>query len=101
MIFAIAENIRSLYNVGALFRTADGAGVTRLYLTGISGRPPHREIRKVALGAEEAVSWEYHEDSVTLARQLRGKGIKIVCSRGRLKIGYEPERSKSELYFLN
>ncbi|RMF58663.1 MAG: TrmH family RNA methyltransferase, partial [Calditrichaeota bacterium] len=53
MLYGLVENVRSLFNVGAIFRTADGAGVSKLFLTGITGRPPHREIRKVALGAEE------------------------------------------------
>ncbi len=79
MIFALAENIRSLYNVGALFRTAEGAGVTELYLTGISGCPPHKEIRKVALGAEENVPWQYHKDSLAIVHQLQQKGVRIVA----------------------
>ncbi len=79
MITTLVENVRSLYNVGAIFRTADGAGVSKVILTGITGCPPHKEIRKVALGAEENVSWEYHQDSVAIARQLKQKGIKIVA----------------------
>ncbi|RMD95565.1 MAG: TrmH family RNA methyltransferase [Calditrichaeota bacterium] len=77
-VFVIAENIRSLYNVGSIFRTADGAGITKLFLTGITGTPPHREIRKVALGAEEKVPWEYHEDSRTLIEKLKQEDISIV-----------------------
>jgi len=78
MIYALVENVRSLYNVGAIFRTADGAGVTKLFLTGISGQPPHREIRKVALGAEESVPWEYFPESVTLVEKLQRENIQIV-----------------------
>jgi tRNA G18 (ribose-2'-O)-methylase SpoU len=77
-IFTLIENVRSLYNVGAIFRTADGAGVSKLFLTGITGRPPHREIRKVALGAEESVEWEYVEDGVELAKKLQREGFQIV-----------------------
>lgn len=77
-IYALAENVRSLYNVGAIFRTADGAGVSRVFLTGITGRPPHRDIRKVALGAEESVPWEYHANSVELIKRLKQDNIKIV-----------------------
>jgi 23S rRNA (guanosine2251-2'-O)-methyltransferase len=55
----VAENIRSLHNVGAIFRTADGAGVSHLFLCGCSGTPPRPEIAKVALGAEFAVAWEH------------------------------------------
>lgn len=78
MIFALLENVRSLYNVGAIFRTADGAGISRIYLTGITGTPPHREIRKVALGAEEAVPWEYHRETASVIRRLRAEKVKIV-----------------------
>lgn len=78
MIYTLVENVRSLYNVGTIFRTADGAGVDKIFLTGITGRPPHKEIRKVALGAEESVTWEYHHSSIELARDLKQKGIQIV-----------------------
>jgi len=78
MIYTLVENVRSLFNVGAIFRTADGAGVSKIYLTGITGTPPHREIRKVALGAEESVDWEYVEDPVALVSRLKDKGVSIV-----------------------
>lgn len=78
MFYTLVENVRSLYNVGAIFRTADGAGIEKLFLTGITGRPPHREIRKVALGAEESVPWEYHADGVILAQELKKQGIRLV-----------------------
>ncbi len=79
MLYGLVENVRSLFNVGAIFRTADGAGVSKLFLTGITGRPPHREIRKVALGAEESVPWEYAQESVKLAAKLKQEGIRIVA----------------------
>ena len=77
-IYTLVEDVRSLYNVGAIFRTADGAGVSRIFLTGITGQPPHREIRKVALGAEESVPWEYRSDSTEVIRELKGKNFQIV-----------------------
>lgn len=83
-IYALLENVRSLHNVGAIFRTADGAGVSKVYLTGITGQPPHREIRKVALGAEETVPWEYHPDSVELIEKLRRQQIQIVVLESTL-----------------
>jgi 23S rRNA (guanosine2251-2'-O)-methyltransferase len=67
----LLDNIRSLYNVGSFFRTADGAGVERLYLSGITGRPPRKEIAKTALGAEERVSWEGIDDPLALVDRLR------------------------------
>ncbi len=78
-VSCIAENIRSLYNVGSLFRTCDGAGVERLYLCGYTGYPPRKEISKTALGSEESVSWERHEDAPALTRSLKGKGVTLVC----------------------
>lgn len=77
-IYALVENVRSLYNVGAIFRTADGAGVSKIFLTGITGQPPHRGIRKVALGAEETVPWDYHPDSVELIERLKKQKVQIV-----------------------
>lgn len=55
----VLENIRSLHNIGALFRSADGAGSQKLILVGYSATPPRREITKTALGAEESIEWEY------------------------------------------
>ncbi|MFQ5706958.1 MAG: RNA methyltransferase [bacterium] len=77
-LFVLVENVRSLYNVGAIFRTADGAGVSKIFLTGLTGRPPHREIRKVALGAEETIEWQYFDNSVDLVDQLKSQNVQIV-----------------------
>lgn len=78
MFYSLVENVRSLYNVGAIFRTADGAGVNKVFLTGITGKPPHKEIRKVALGAEENVPWEYVKEPVELIIKLKSENICIV-----------------------
>lgn len=78
-IYTLVENVRSAYNVGAIFRTADGAGVAKLFLCGISARPPHREIHKVALGAEESVPWEYHPNAVEITRRLKQQQVQIVA----------------------
>ena len=75
----VAENIRSLYNVGALFRAADGAGIERLVLVGITGRPADRGIAKTALGAEEHVPWEYVPDSAEALERLRAEGYEIAA----------------------
>ena len=73
-IAILLDNIRSAYNVGAAFRTADGAGVAHLYLGGITPAPPHRGIAKTALGAEQHVAWSSHPNGVRLVRQLRAEG---------------------------
>lgn len=74
----VLDNVRSLHNVGSAFRTADAFRVKKLYLTGITGTPPHREIHKTALGATESVDWEYAEHPENLVQQLKAEGYKIV-----------------------
>jgi 23S rRNA (guanosine2251-2'-O)-methyltransferase len=64
-VCAILDNIRSLYNVGSIFRTADAAGVERLILCGITAAPPHPSLRKTALGADERVAWEQSRNGVS------------------------------------
>jgi len=76
---ALLENIRSLWNVGSMFRTADGAGIGRLILTGITGHPPRLEIAKTALGAEEIVPWEYVADPEEAVACARAAGYRILA----------------------
>lgn len=78
-VVALLENVRSLYNVGAFFRTADAAGLRSLCLCGITGRPPHTGIRKTALGAEATVLWEYAANSAGQVNHLRGEGYEIAA----------------------
>ena len=75
----ILDNVRSLHNVGSAFRTADAFLAAKLYLCGITGTPPHREIQKTALGATESVAWEYAGDVVALVRQLKAEGWTVVA----------------------
>jgi len=77
-IVVIAHNIRSLWNVGSLFRTCDGFGVEKLYLTGYTGRPPRKEITKVALGADEFVPWEHVDEPLRVVEDLKEQGWSIV-----------------------
>ena len=77
--FIIAHNIRSLYNIGTIFRTADALGVDFLFLTGYSGQPPRKEISKVALGAENFVPWEHYQNISYLLKKLKKSGVKIVA----------------------
>ncbi len=77
-IYAILEDVRSAYNVGSMFRTADALHLSCLYLCGYTAFPPHRGITKTALGAEHTVPWEKHADAVALARSLQEKGMQIV-----------------------
>lgn len=77
-VVLVLDNLRSLHNVGSAFRTADAFRIEKIYLTGITGTPPHREIHKTALGATESVAWEYAPDTALVLQQLRGAGYQIL-----------------------
>lgn len=76
-MFIIAHNIRSLYNVGSLFRSAEAFGIEKIYLTGYTGHPPRKEIHKTALGTEHLISWEYQEDIFSLIDTLKEEHILV------------------------
>lgn len=78
-IILLAHSIRSLWNVGSLFRTADAFHVEKIFLTGYTAVPPRREISKTALGAEEYVPWEKEEDPRKTIAQLKKQGYAIVA----------------------
>ena len=73
-ISVVLDNVRSLYNVGSIFRTSDAALIEKLYLTGITGTPENRGLHKTALGAQDTVAWAYEKDPVVVARRLREAG---------------------------
>lgn len=77
-VYALVENIRSMHNVGSLFRSSDAIRLAKLFLTGYTPSPPRREIDKTALGATDSVPWEFRKDSVQLVRELKEKGVRIV-----------------------
>ena len=72
------DNVRSLHNVGSAFRTSDAFRIERIFLTGITGTPPHREIEKTALGATASVEWKHFEKTEAILQQLRSEGYTIV-----------------------
>ena len=74
----LVEDVRSLWNVGSIFRTADGAGFGHLHLSGITGCPPRKEIAKTSLGAEDHLSWKYYLSAVEIIPQLKADGVLIV-----------------------
>lgn len=78
-VAVVLDNVRSLYNVGAFFRTADGAGIEKLYLCGITGQPPKNEISKTALGAEDTVKWAHFPEPAPLLGDLRSRGYEIAA----------------------
>ncbi len=76
-VVVVLDNVRSLQNVGAFFRTGDAFAVERIALCGITATPPNRDIHKTALGAEMTVGWSYHRSTVECVEQLRGEGYEI------------------------
>jgi tRNA G18 (ribose-2'-O)-methylase SpoU len=75
----LLDNVRSMYNVGSFFRTADGAGIERLYLSGITARPPKKQVSKTALGADERVPWIGVDDAAATIRVLHAAGYEIAA----------------------
>lgn len=76
-LILILDNIRSLNNIGSVFRTADAFLVEKIYLCGITAKPPHKDIQKTALGATASVDWEHVEDAETLVKQLRQENVQV------------------------
>lgn len=77
-LIVILDNIRSMHNVGATFRTADAFLIEKIILCGITPQPPHREIHKAALGATESVDWNYEKDINTAIQNLKSQGFEIM-----------------------
>lgn len=78
-LIIILDNIRSLNNVGSVFRTSDAFLIEKIYLCGITAQPPHKDIQKTALGSTKTVEWEYTENTLNLVKQLQAQQVKI-CS---------------------
>jgi tRNA G18 (ribose-2'-O)-methylase SpoU len=78
-IVVVLDNVRSMHNVGSIFRTCDGFAVEQVCLCGITSQPPHREIEKTALGATQSINWVYYPDPVKAVEQLRQEGYIIIA----------------------
>lgn len=94
---AILNNIRSLYNVGSMFRTADGVGIEKLWLCGITGTPDQgrEKIEKTALGAEQTVCWDHSWDVLSVIRDLKAQGYQIVLlEQTKQSVPFQDFRSK-------
>lgn len=88
----VLDNVRSLNNIGSVFRTSDAFRVEHIALCGITATPPHREIHKTALGAEESVEWSYHEETAAYVSMLKERGYGIYAvelAHGSLKVGMD------------
>jgi 23S rRNA (guanosine2251-2'-O)-methyltransferase len=107
LIYLLLHNIRSVHNVGALFRTADAAGITTIYLTGYTPTPidrfgrPVKELSKTALGGEHSVTWEYHKNPTLLLRRLRKNVTQIIGLEQYPKaIDYKKIKPKFPVLFI-
>ena len=78
-IIIVLDNIRSLNNIGSVFRTSDAFLIEKIYLCGITAKPPHKDIHKTALGSTDTVDWEYVENTMDLVKQLQADGINIIA----------------------
>lgn len=74
-LIIILDNIRSLNNIGSVFRTADAFLIKKIYLCGITAKPPHKDIQKTALGATDSVAWEYTENTMDVVTKLKEQGV--------------------------
>ena len=78
-LIVVLDNIRSLNNIGSVFRTSDAFVIEKIYLCVITATPPNKEIHKTALGATESVNWEYVEDTVALVEKLKAESVKVLA----------------------
>jgi len=78
-VTVVLDNVRSLHNVGSVFRTCDAFKIKKIFLCGITGMPPNKEIHKTALGATESVKWTYKESAIELIKELKNKNYEIIA----------------------
>ena len=105
-IVVILDNVRSMHNIGSVFRTSDGFSIERIYLCGITAQPPHREIEKTALGATQSIEWVYSADISELIPELKAAGYTIIAveqaDNSIMLNNFQPETSeKYALIFGN
>jgi len=84
-ISILVENVRSVHNVGSIFRSADGFGANKVYLTGYTACPPRHDISKTALGADEVVPWEHYENPIDAAKKIISEGISLILIEQTIK----------------
>ena len=105
-VVVVLDNVRSMHNVGSVFRTGDGFSIEKLYLCGITAQPPHREIEKTALGATASVDWIHYENTLDAVAALRADGYQIIAieqAKGSIMLNtFEPAQdAKYALIFGN
>tara|TARA_Y100000816_G_scaffold285389_1_gene264969 strand:+ start:491 stop:1081 length:591 start_codon:yes stop_codon:yes gene_type:complete len=98
-IIIILDNIRSMNNIGSIFRSADAFLVKKIYLCGITAKPPNKDIHKTALGATESVAWEYSKSITETVNTLKKKGVDVIAVeqvRGSMALNnFQPKKNKS------
>ena len=100
-IIIVLDNIRSLNNIGSVFRTADAFLVEKIYLCGITAKPPHKDIHKTALGATESVDWEYVPETIDLVEKLKNEGCYVIsveqAENATQLNNYSPAKDKKQV----
>jgi tRNA G18 (ribose-2'-O)-methylase SpoU len=103
-LIIILDNVRSLHNIGAVFRTADAFLIEKIYLCGITAQPPHKDIRKTALGATQSVDWEYEENTLDLIKKLKNQPLDIIAieqaENAVLLNSYQPKIDKKTAFIF-
>ncbi|WP_104734727.1 RNA methyltransferase [Hanstruepera ponticola] len=98
-IIIVLDNIRSLNNIGSVFRTSDAFLIEKIYLCGITAKPPHKDIHKTALGSTDTVDWEYVENTMDLVKQLQEEDIHVAsieqADNATMLNNFTPERNKT------
>lgn len=105
-VVVVLDDVRSMHNIGSVFRTSDAFSVNRILLCGITAQPPHREITKTALGATESVEWKYYKNISDAIAELKSEGYDIICieqAEGSIDLAafIPDENSKYALVFGN
>ena len=103
-VIVVLENIRSAYNIGSMFRTADAFLLEAIFICGYSARPPHKEIKKTALGAEESVDWKHFANATDAIKTLRENGYKVYAIEQAInslmlqKLHFEPNEKIAVIF---
>ncbi|OAB81738.1 RNA methyltransferase [Cochleicola gelatinilyticus] len=99
-LIIILDNIRSLNNIGSVFRTADAFLIQKIYLCGITAQPPHKDIQKTALGATDSVEWEYAENTLEVVHKLQQQGVFVASiEQAELAVSLNDFSTQKELVY--
>src|SRR5579863_2923838 len=104
-VILVLDNVRSMNNIGSVFRTADAFLLEAIYLCGVTAKPPHREIQKTALGATETVNWKHFETTMEAVNSLKAEGYKVYAveqaDQSIMLDKFTPAKGKIALVFGN